>query len=141
MDNYLINLVGNFLIAVELENDSSLFRRELYFLKERKLFFYLNTDNDKKIFWTTLYNAFALLLLSEKVDQQEMYQIKRIKIARHLISLDDVEYNILRMGSSKSIFSKFTSFFLCDFFKQCAVDVPDYSVKVQCNKELTSYKN
>jgi hypothetical protein len=141
MDNYLINLVGNFLIAVELGNDSTLFRRELYFLKERKLFLYLNTDNDKKIFWTTLHSAFVLLLLSEKVDQQEMYQIKRIKIARQLISLDDIEYNILRLGSSKSILSKFNSFFLSDFFKQCAVDVPDYSAKVQFNKELTSYKD
>jgi hypothetical protein len=47
-----------FLIAVELGNDSTLFRRELYFLKERKLFLQLRIMI-KKYFGLLLHNTFA----------------------------------------------------------------------------------
>jgi hypothetical protein len=94
MDNYLINLVGNFFDSWNLETILHYFV-EIVFLK--KIFLHLNTDNEIKKYFGLLciVHLFYIFCFRKKLIN---VSDKTIKIARQLISLDDIEYNIFATG-------------------------------------------
>jgi hypothetical protein len=99
MDNYPIQLSENILLKAKLGQDSSILRRELYYVKVKKLESYLNNDELKSVFWCNIYNAYVLIIAKENVGKSEVFQYKRIKIAHNTFSLDDIEFKVLGMVS------------------------------------------
>lgn len=134
MDNSLIRLSENILASVKLGHDTSLLRRELYYLKDKKLKTFLSNDELKGIFWTNIYNAYVLIMHTEKVHKEFFFQVKRIKISRYALSLDDIEYKILRMGNYRGIFLIINNLLCPNFIKNNAVEKVDFDLKFRLDK-------
>jgi hypothetical protein len=134
MDNYPIQLSENILLKAKLGQDSSILRRELYYVKVKKLESYLNNDELKSAFWCNIYNAYVLIIAKENVGKSEVFQYKRIKIAHNTFSLDDIEFKVLGMGS-RNLFYKFVCKLFCpSYIRKLALDSVDYSLQIKLNK-------
>ncbi|UFH36212.1 DUF547 domain-containing protein [Flavobacterium acetivorans] len=146
MDNSLIRLSESILLSVKLGYDTSLLRRELYFVKDKKLHSFLNNDELKGIFWTNIYNAYVLIMNLEKINEKTIFQVKRIKVAKYALSLDDIEHKILRMGNHRGIFLVMNNLFCPNFIKNNAVEKVDFDLKIRLDKspvtgnQTTNYK-
>lgn len=120
MDNFLIQLSENILLKARLGQDTSMLRRELYYLRENKIESILNNDELKGIFWSNIYNAYVFIIANEASENISAFKFKRIKIARQYLSLDDIEFKILGKNNSNPLY-KFISLFSPRFIKKVAV--------------------
>lgn len=131
MENFPIQLSENILLKAKLGQDTSMFRRELYFMKQKKLEYFLNNDELKGIFWINIYNAYVLILANESSPEKSIFKYKRIKIARHLLSLNDIEFRILGMYN-KPLYKFIGNLFSPSFVKQVAIK----NIDINCQKKL-----
>lgn len=94
----------------------------------------LLNDNSKKTFWINVYNAFFQILRKEQgLKKPEIYKEKKITIANHKFSLDDIEHGILRRFRFKYSFGFFANPFAPSFIKKIAVDAVDYRIHFALN--------
>tara|TARA_R110002126_G_scaffold201767_2_gene349305 strand:- start:114 stop:548 length:435 start_codon:yes stop_codon:yes gene_type:complete len=121
MDNFPIQLSENILLHAQLSQDSSMLRRELYYMKDKKLQSFLYTDELKSVFWINIYNAYVLILAKEDSDKTTVFKYKRIKIARNILSLDDIEFKILGKNNYNLVFKFINNLFYQRFIKNVAI--------------------
>jgi hypothetical protein len=138
MDNYPIQLSESILLRAKLDQDSSLLRRELYYIKVKKLEYYLNNDQLKSVFWCNIYNAYVLIIAKENGEKSGVFKYKRIKIAHNTFSLDDIEFKVLGM-ESRNVFYKFVCKLFCPFYiRKLALERVDYSLQIKLDKTSLS---
>ncbi|MGO4820089.1 MULTISPECIES: DUF547 domain-containing protein [unclassified Flavobacterium] len=134
MENYLIALSEKILKDAQDNLDTAQLRRELHYLKLNKLEGFLSSDDLKKHFWTNIYNAFAIIIAKEASQTEAAFKYKRIKIARNILSLDDIEYKILKLNKSNISQKLINALFSSNFIKRLAVDDVDYNIQLKLNR-------
>ncbi|MDI5887121.1 DUF547 domain-containing protein [Flavobacterium yafengii] len=128
MKNYYTTLSEEILSVAKSGKDTIALRRQLFYIRKVKLEKSLNTDDLKKTFWINIYNAFYLINLTEAKQGKEIFNLKRIKIARAVFSLNDIEHGILRKYKFKIGFGYITNPFYSHFIKTLAVSKVDYRI-------------
>lgn len=128
MKNYYTALSEEILSVAKLEKDTIPLRRQLFYIRLSKLEKSLDTDDLKKTFWINIYNAFYLITLKETKQGKEIFNLKRIKIARAILSLNDIEHGILRKYKFRIGYGYITNPFYSDFIKKLAVSKVDYRI-------------
>ncbi len=136
MDNFPIQLSENILAHAQLSQDTSMLRRELYYLKETKLERFLATDELKILFWCNIYNAFVLIISKENMDSKAALNHKRIKIARTTLSLNDIEFRLLGVKHHNPVCRFFSVLCTSVFIKKFAIKNVGSSVQMELNREL-----
>jgi len=130
MDSFPIRLSENILLQAKLGHDSSSLRRELFFMKSRKLEACLNNDKLKSVFWCNIYNAYVLIIAKENLKVDSVFKYKRIKIARTAFSLDDIEFKILKKNNATLLYKVLNGLFCPSYISKLAVEHFDYSLKL-----------
>lgn len=65
----------------------------------------LGNDSEKLAFWINIYNSFYQIIATEYPEvSNSIFKEKRIEIANIILSLDDIEHGILRLGKFKYSF-------------------------------------
>lgn len=128
MKNYYTTLSEEILSIAKSEGDSTLLRRQLFYIRQAKLEKSLDTDDLRKTFWINIYNAFFHIISKDTENRQVIFKSKRIKIARSLLSLNDIEHGILRKTKFKMGFGYISNPFYSDFIKTLAVKKLDYRI-------------
>jgi hypothetical protein len=126
--NYYTTLSEEILSVAKSGKDTLTLRRQLFYIRQAKLEKSLNTDDLKKTFWINIYNAFYLIILKETKQGKEIFNLKRIKIARAVFSLNDIEHGILRKYKFKIGFGYITNPFYSNLIKTLAVSKVDYRI-------------
>lgn len=135
--NYYINLSARLLEKVKLGEDTSSLRQELYFVTLGGLTNKINTDELKVIFWENIYNAYLLIMLKEQIQPKANFlKIKRIKISRFVLSLNNVEYGILRKPKFKIDFHRLYSPFYPLYIKKLKVEKTNVSKDARLDKHI-----
>lgn len=128
MKNYYTTLSEEILSVAKSGKDTLTLRRQLFYIRQAKLEKSLNTDDLKKTFWINIYNAFYLIILKETKQGKEIFNLKRIKIARAVFSLNDIEHGILRKYKFRIGFGYITNPFYSNLIKTLAVSKVDYRI-------------
>lgn len=128
MKNYYTTLSEEILSVAKSGKDTLPLRRQLFYIRQAKLEKSLNTDDLKKTFWINIYNAFYLITLKETKQGKEIFNLKRIKIARAVFSLNDIEHGILRKYKFRIGFGYITNPFYSNLIKTLAVSKVDYRI-------------
>ena len=128
MKNYYTTLSEEILSVAKSGKDTVTLRRQLFYIRQAKLEQSLNTDELKKTFWINIYNAFYLITLKETKLGKEIFNLKRIKIARAVFSLNDIEHGILRKYKFRIGYGYITNPFYSSFIKTLAVNKVDYRI-------------
>ncbi|MDI6046352.1 DUF547 domain-containing protein [Flavobacterium yafengii] len=128
MKNYYTTLSEEILSVANSGKDTIKLRRQLFYIRQTKLEKSLNTDDLKKTFWINIYNAFYLITLKDTKLGKEIFNLKRIKIARAVFSLNDIEHGILRKYKFRIGYGYITNPFYSDFIKNLAVNKVDYRI-------------
>jgi hypothetical protein len=136
MSNYYIELSKRILNKAKLNEDSSSLRKELYQIRIGGLQSKLNTDELKTIFWVNIYNAYLMIMINEQIDKKKIFKLKRIKFSNHLLSLNDIEFGILRMRNFNLGFYKIFNPFYSSFIKKMALKKWDESIIPQLDKNI-----
>jgi hypothetical protein len=136
MKNYQIILSENILSKAQIGEDTTSLRRELYYIRPSSLEIKLNTDELKKVFWVNIYKAYILIMADEVNQNKGMLKRKRIKIAHHLLSLDDIEHGILRIHKYKIGFCYLNNPFYPDFIKRLAIEKIDHELNLLATKSI-----
>lgn len=126
--NYYAALSEEILLSARLGQDTTSLRRQLFYIRHSKIEKSLDTDALKKTFWINIYNAYYLIILKDKRNNRNIYSMKRIKVARSLFSLNDIEHGILRKTKFKWGLGYFTNPFYSGFIKTLAVNKVDYRI-------------
>ncbi|MFV8367735.1 DUF547 domain-containing protein [Flavobacterium sp. XS1P27] len=128
MKNYYTTLSEEILSVAKSGKDTVTLQRQLFYIRQAKLEQSLNTDELKKTFWINIYNAFYLITLKETQLRKEIFNLKRIKIARAVFSLNDIEHGILRKYKFRIGYGYITNPFYSSFIKTLAVNKVDYRI-------------
>jgi hypothetical protein len=121
MASYYLDLSERILQKAKLGEDFSNLRKELYYIRTENLESGLPTDALKKLFWGNIYNAYFLLLSIERIEDNKIFKIKRIKFFRFLLSLNDIEFGILSTKKINLRFYQFSNPFYPSHIKELAV--------------------
>ena len=82
MRNYYTALSEKIIVTAKIDGDSSLLRRQLFYIRVAKLEKSMDNDDLRKTFWINIYNAYYLIISKESTDNTSIFNLKRIKIAR-----------------------------------------------------------
>lgn len=126
--NYYVEISEEILLRARSGQDTTSHRRQLFYISYSKIEKSLDTDALKKAFWINIYNAFYLIILRDKKNNGNIYGIKRIKVARSLLSLNDIEHGILRKTKFRWGLGYLTNPFYSKFIKSIAVHKVDYRI-------------
>ncbi len=124
----------------KLYEDTTSFRKELYYVTISGLVNKLKTDELKMIFWENIYNAYLLIMLKENVSPKNIFKLKRIKISRFILSLNDIEYGILRKPKFKIGLYQIVPYLYPSHIKQLAVEKTDVTLAERLNKNILHQK-
>lgn len=134
--NYYIDLSERILTAAKLQLDTAELRKELYFIRINTLYDKLNTDELKKMFWINIYNYYVFIIENEKLQTKKPYTLKRIKFSKYMLSLNDIEYGILRIQRYNIGFYKICNLFYPSYVKKLSLEEKDSKIILQLNKIL-----
>ena len=126
--NYYVEISEEILLRARSGQDTTSHRRQLFYISYSKIEKSLDTDALKKAFWINIYNAFYLIILRDRKNNGNIYGIKRIKVARSLLSLNDIEHGILRKTKFRWGLGYLTNPFYSKFIKSIAVHKVDYRI-------------
>jgi hypothetical protein len=138
--NYYINLSVSLLEKAKSGEDTILLRKELYYVTIGSLVNNLKTDELKFIFWENIYNAYLLIMLKERVLPKYIFKVKRIKISRYILSLNDIEYGILKKPKFKIGVYPIVPYLYPSHIKQLAVEKTDVTLDERLNKNILQKK-
>ena len=104
-ENTLLQLSQDFIYATKTNENAALYITKLKAFNYDSLVTYLKTDNEKKAFWINLYNAYTNFLLHKNPEQyknrNKFFHKKNIIVAGKILSLDNIEHDILRRNKIK----------------------------------------
>ncbi|WP_339919239.1 DUF547 domain-containing protein [uncultured Flavobacterium sp.] len=143
MENYLITLSENILFQAQNKQDTTYLRRELQYLELSMLEGFLDSDELKNTFWTNIYNAFFLIIAGGAMQMKAAYKYKRIMICENILSLDDIEYKILKRNNNRFSQKLRTVLFSSSFIKGLALANVGLSRQLILNRSTrcTSHNN
>jgi hypothetical protein len=75
-------------------------------------------------------------MINEQIDKKKIFKLKRIKFSNHLLSLNDIEFGILRMRNFNLGFYKIFNPFYSSFIKKMALKKWDESIIPQLDKNI-----
>ncbi len=97
----------------------------------------ISDDEHKKAFWTNIYNAFVVYRLlknpSEYDDRGKFFKTESIEIADQILSLDNIEHDILRRRKHKLSKGYFNKLCTSKEIKELMVDRIDYRIHFALN--------
>lgn len=136
MTNYYINLSERILEKAKLDEDSTALRKELYYMRMNGVESKIDTDELKTHFWVNIYDAYLLIMISENVDYKKIFKLKRIKFSHCLLSLNDIEYGILRKKKFSLLFKNLYNPFYPSFINRLAVENVDNVRNITLDKSI-----
>jgi hypothetical protein len=77
-------------------------------------------------------------MANEKLQVKKLYKLKRIKFSNVILSLNDIEYGILRIQKYNVGFSKMCNLFYPAFIKKLALENKDNAIVTLLNKNILS---
>lgn len=128
MKNYYTSLSKDILSIAKSEKDTTVLRRQLFYIRQAKLEMSLDTDDLKKTFWINIYHAYYLIISKDATVDQTIFSLKRINIAGFVFSLNDIEHGILRKYKFKIGFGYISNPFYPKCIKTLAVSEVDYRI-------------
>ncbi len=140
MLNYYIDLSERIFEKANSGEDSSMLRQELYHIRINSFESKINTDELKRLFWINIYNSYLNILISEGTKKGIIFKKKRIKFSNYLLSLNDVEYGILKTQKYNLGFYKIVNPFYPNFIKRLAIKDSDESIIDSLNKNILKKK-
>ncbi len=133
-DTSLLLLSEKLLYQVKTKKSTKDIEKDMATTNMQRLVNGLNNDDAIKTFWLNMYNAwFQILAQREKLKNPEIFTKKRVLIAGHSFSLDDIEHGILRKYRWKYSKGYFAEFFPEKRIKQLAVSKIDYRIHFALN--------
>jgi len=107
-----LKISQNLLYSVKVNKNFNAWTDTLEHLSMKSLKKHLNNDNNKKVFWINIYNAYTQILLKKDTstyqNKDAFFKAKKILISGELLSLDDIEHDFL---SKKNIDTEFKNQF------------------------------
>lgn len=135
--NKLVQLSQDFMYAAKTGEETSRFIAELKNCTIDDLTAIIITDDDKKSFWINLYNAYTQVILKNNPElykkRGKFFGGRKIEIASHSFSLDDIEHGILRRSKIKWSLGYFNKLFPGEVEKKCRVERLDYRLHFALN--------
>jgi thiol-disulfide isomerase/thioredoxin len=135
--NKLVQLSQEFMYAAKTGEQTSGFIMQLAQLSMDDLQATIKTDDEKKAFWSNLYNAYTQASLKKNPDQYKkrgkFFGSKQIEIAGTQFSLDDIEHGILRRSKIKWSLGHLNKLFPGKMEKALRVDRLDYRLHFALN--------
>jgi hypothetical protein len=129
-----ISLSQDLLAMVKIHDDPSMVITELEMMSPDIVFKELDNEPKKKAFWINIYNGFSIVALKPNPDvlldestRTGYFQNRMINIAGYLISLHDIENQILRNVKAQD------SEDLKHFFEKMALKPGDYRIHFALN--------
>ena len=133
-NNSFSKLSERILLAVKMQEPSDHLRKKLESITLDELKTSLKSDDQKKVFWVNVYNAFFQILRKvEKVDKPAIFTKKLIPVAQTSWSLDDIEHGILRRYRWKYSLGYLPDIFASRVIKEMAVSKIDYRIHFALN--------
>jgi hypothetical protein len=120
----------------KLNEDTASLRKELFYISRQQFLTKVMTDDLKVIFWENIYNAFLLIMLKEQIQPKNILKQKRIKIAYFNLSLNDIEYGILKKPKFKIGLHRINTLFYSSYIKRMAVIETDVSGTARLEKKV-----
>jgi hypothetical protein len=122
------------LLQVKQQQSTGSLRKQLSAVPMSQLQAALRTEEQKKAFWSNLYNAyFQILRIEQAVNKPDIYRKKLVALAGHDFSLDDIEHGILRKYRWKWALGYLPDLFAPRLIKQLAVHRIDYRIHFALN--------
>ncbi len=132
--HYLNNLSEVFLLKVKTGEDTSKICQTLENLSSSKISQFLKNDDDKKAFWTNIYNAYyQILRIHRNQTKPRIYSARLFVIGREKMSLDDIEHGILRRYRYKYSLGFFANPFPRKFIRLHALEKIDFRIHFALN--------
>lgn len=137
VDVNLIELSQSLLLAAKTKEPTTNQVNLLKNINESFLENQLKTDDQKKAFWINIYNAYTQVLLANNPEQYKkrssFFSSKKILIAGHNFSLDEIEHGILRHSKNKLSLGYLNKLFPSALEKKLRVQVLDYRIHFALN--------
>lgn len=132
--NNCIQISEQLLLAVKMQQATSIYTSGLEQLSLDQLNNCLSDDRKKKVFWINLYNAYYQIIKSSgSLTKTRIFSSAIIPISQHKFSLDDIEHGILRRFSHKYSLGYFKNPFVNTLIKSLAVSHIDYRIHFALN--------
>lgn len=138
MLNYYIDLSERILAKAKALKDTAAIRKELYYIRISGFESKINNDELKKIFWINIYNSYMLIMANENLQVKKFYKLKRIKFSNTIISLNDIEYGILKNKYSLGFCKLGNPFYSYDI-KKLALEKRDNTITGNLNKKILNH--
>jgi hypothetical protein len=135
MLNYYIDLSERILTKAKALKDTAAIRKELYYIRIGGFESKINNDELKNIFWINIYNSYVLIMANENLQVKKLYKQKRIKFSNLILSLNDIEYGILKKKYSVG-FCKICNPFYSYDIKKLALEKRDNTIIGNLNKSI-----
>jgi hypothetical protein len=137
-DSRFVNISQDLLLNLKTRKPVEKFISHLKEARSSELRNELNHDSKKKAFWINIYNAFGQILLKNRskrsmVGNQFVFGKKKIKIAGHSLSLNNIEHSILRRSKIWWSRGYLKKWFPADFEKKFRVDRLDARIHFALN--------
>lgn len=130
----ILTLSGQLLLHVKLKKDIGNIEQKLKIISSTDLLCQLHTDEEKKVFWINIYNAYYQILASKaQTKSKGIFSKKAILIAQNLFSLDNIEHGILRKYRCKKSLGYLPNPFASALIKKLAVKKIDYRIHFALN--------
>ncbi|MFY0672814.1 MAG: DUF547 domain-containing protein [Bacteroidia bacterium] len=134
MSDQIIALSEILLEKVKLKKNFKSEIEELKLIDLSSLQKALLNDNQKKVFWINLYNAFIQISGSElETNKKQYFTKKRIGFKDFILSFDDIEHGILRKGRYKYSLGYFNTVLMKASIRQLKVQKLDYRIHFALN--------
>ncbi len=132
-----IEISAQFVEAISKNEDPTSLQKILQTAPSKELRAALNNDKKRKAFWVNVYNGHVQYLLSRDSalfdDRRSFFSKKRITVAGHYLSLEDIEHGIIRGNKAKLGLGLLPGFFPGKVIRQFKVNKVDYRIHFALN--------
>ncbi|MEP6845515.1 MAG: DUF547 domain-containing protein [Panacibacter sp.] len=133
----IIEVSQHLLLAAKTGTPTDSLKNLLTTISSNYLTDQLTNDDEKKVFWINIYNAYTQIILSKNPDRyknrSDFFSDKQIAIAGTLLSLDDIEHGILRRSKIKWSGGYLNKPFPAKLEKKLRVSKVDYRIHFTLN--------
>lgn len=136
-DVNFIALSQNILSAAKEGSETKVYEDSLKQIDLDDLRSVLNSDNKRLAFWLNIYNAYTQVILKRDPelfkDRDSFFSSPQINIGQEILSLDQVEHDLLRRSKVKYSRGYLNKLFTNTFEENFRVDTLDYRIHFALN--------